>query len=258
VLSHLALQLDDMTQLVGLPGVGAIIGLIHAISKSPKQLAITHVLPLLGNRGLNLFADVLAPWLYEMATDAKFREILLTKLVNQFPVSNRKSAMTFLKMIQHVSVAVPKPLVSRVLAILASCLVRDDKETTAKALAVFTSRPIAMLLDSMTVMQATPMLKTLFVHCANANAGAHAHEKKPNDSVSGDALTFVSMRRRQLVREFARQFRDSEAECRATWVMIGRAAMRFTFTADVLASDPTVLMLAGTAGAASRVLQQCG
>jgi hypothetical protein len=235
LLRHLVVNLSEITQSVGPPCVANFLSLVREFGNNERELVIAHVLPLLGNPGLGFYVDVLLPWLYALSTERAFREVLLDALIRGFPLTNRKSAMTYLKVLGVVAVQVPPRLVQRLLGVVAMCIAREDDETNAAALAVLPK--FGRIIDEAELEAATPMLETLVV-------GWERHGQTRSAKACWKALKVVAERRGPLVKEFACQFCDREAGLRGQWEGIGKAAKATGFSTRELASDPTAVRVA--------------
>jgi hypothetical protein len=210
IVGHLLLMIGEMSQAMATPGLATMLELLRGLAwRDPLAVTITHVLPLLGNPGLAFFQDALLPWLYELAeADRGFRERLLRHAIRGFPLTNRKSAMTFLGILGQVAVAVPPGLVRRLLGIVGTCIARDDAETSAGALGVFKSSKVQKVVEGSSAEDASPLLTALFEGCLEGGRAQAA---------SWEALRLVIRRRRALVREFTLAFVDRADDPRERW-----------------------------------------
>jgi hypothetical protein len=211
-LARLTAMIDGMTQTFAAPCVCSILALLREFSPDPRQVVAAHVLPLLGNPGLHFFADVLLPWLCELATDRAFRDRLLARLIRSFPVASRKTTTLFLMTLGRVAVSVPQPLVRRFLSLVASCVDSDEEGLRARALEVAATPCVANVIDRALPADVTPMLETLFLGTCRKSDSAVA---------CWSALQLVVKRRRPLVRAFASGFGERAASRRSRWEELG-------------------------------------
>jgi hypothetical protein len=217
ILQHLVLMLHEMAQPIAPPGVGTILWLLRKFAPQPHKLVAAHVLPLLGNPGLMFYSDVLMPWLRDLATDAAFRQVLLKALVRHFPQTNLRSTVAFLGLIGTVAISVPVPLHRRLLAVVASCLVRDDDSMNAMALSVFKNYNFEAILAGVQPTDAWPMLEILFV-------GASVKRETTSRIACLEALKLFGKRKPKTIRAFAAKYRDSASDKRERWLTIHRQA----------------------------------
>jgi hypothetical protein len=235
---HLAEMLNDVAFLPDASGARPILQIFQAFVRKPCQLVITHVLPVLTSPGLGEFIDVLLPWLQELSVDPRFHEVLLDRLIRQFPIANSEAAMIYLEVLEEVAFQVPPRLVRRLLGVLGECIAKPFADDLNQcALETFKSVRIAALLERVDLDDAEPMLDALVT-----GAGSGTREQ---GGFCRSALACVVSSRQScgLVHEFAAGFRDREAEARKSWATVGNLAGVRHFAAN-LPSDPTVVRLA--------------
>jgi hypothetical protein len=252
ILGHVVLMLNEMSQGMAPPSVASVLGVIRELSTDQWALAVTHLLPLLGNPGLKFFASTLLPWLRQLAADRGFCELLVEKAIRSFPQTNHRSAVPFLSIFEHAAHGVPQRLVKRLLAIVAWGLSRSDGETNAKALGVLRSPGFTAIVDRAKPEDAAPMLERLFVAlCAKTEVSARTS--------CWNALVFVIGRNPKVVREVGLAFHDRCAGLREKWQLIARTAKAEDFSADSLVSDPAVVRIATPPmRAIEYILARCG
>ena len=212
---HLVAKVREMSESVPPPGIATILGLLGNLTRNPRRLVVEVVLPLLGLRGFRYIAGVLWPIMAEPSSDLAFRELVLDRLLRRFPVSDHGSRLIFLDMIQQLAVGVQSRLLRRLLMTVVKCIVGDDIDGTARALATMTSPELAFAIDTMTAEEAAPLLEMLLEGAA----------KRPRNRVVQDALSFIRTRHRSLVREAQKRFadqaevkiNDEDAETRRRW-----------------------------------------
>jgi hypothetical protein len=239
LLELLVTMLDEMAEAYASPCVATLLGLLENLAPDIRTIAVEHVMPLLGNPGLAFYADVLLQWLYEHAVDRKFRELLAATMVRNFPLTNRKSRVTFLDMIEDLATSVPPRLIRRLLGLLASLIAGEDTEASKRALQVMKSPRLATWVTSVGIEEAEPMLEALFI-------GSCRSEQTPALISCLEALNFVIRRRDRLVKDFGMKFRDRISDVRETWMSIAKAANHCGFSADSLVSDPMAVRIAST------------